>query len=322
MMRILVGTEKGAYLLTESGSEWQVEGPMFPGWKVTAFGQTSRGAYLAATGSNWFGIGVHHSENLLDWKPSDSPPAWPEGSDRKMEQIWTFHNEGDRLLAGVAQAGLFSSDDRGHELGPRDEPQRASHPGPVVSRGRWSLCSSHPLRQRKHVGRDLSRRCLQIGRRWGSPGCPRTTGFPRLTPQRAGSALRWATACMVWPMIRPSRAACGARTIRGCFVPPTAATTGNGSRTGYRLGFGFVMWRHPDTRRLLTVPLESSENRVPVDGAAQRIRLGRRRFHVAGRRQWLVGRPSVHRCAATGFRRRRQWWILLWDFGREVVAHP
>ncbi len=41
MMRILVGTEKGAYLLSESGSDWQVEGPMFPGWKVTAFGQTT-----------------------------------------------------------------------------------------------------------------------------------------------------------------------------------------------------------------------------------------------------------------------------------------
>lgn len=31
--------------------------------------------------------------------------------------------------------------------------------------------------------------------------------------------------------------------------------------------FGFVMWRHPDTGRLLTVPLHSDENRVPVDGS-------------------------------------------------------
>ena len=38
-MRILVGSEKGAYLLEESGSDWRVEGPLFPGWKVTAFGQ-------------------------------------------------------------------------------------------------------------------------------------------------------------------------------------------------------------------------------------------------------------------------------------------
>ena len=113
MMRILVGTEKGAYLLSESGSDWQVEGPMFPGWKVTAFGETTGGTHVAGVGSNWFGVGVHHSDNLIDWKPSDSPPAWPEGSERKMEQIWTFHNEGERLLAGVAQAGLFSSDDGG-----------------------------------------------------------------------------------------------------------------------------------------------------------------------------------------------------------------
>ena len=35
---------------------------------------------------------------------------------------------------------------------------------------------------------------------------------------------------------------------------------------GLPAGFGFVMWRHPGTGRLLTIPLESSDNRVPVDG--------------------------------------------------------
>ena len=55
MMRILVGTEKGAYLLSETGSDWQVEGPMFPGWKVTAFGETG-GTHVAGVGSNWFGV--------------------------------------------------------------------------------------------------------------------------------------------------------------------------------------------------------------------------------------------------------------------------
>ena len=165
MMRILVGTEKGAYLLTESGSDWQVDGPMFPGWKVTAFGQTTGGARVAATGSNWYGVGVHHSENLLDWKPSDSPPTWPEGSDRKMEQIWTFHNEGDRLLAGVAQAGLFSSDDGGMSWDPvtsLNEHRTRDQWSPGAG---WSLCPSHPLRQRKHVGRHLRRRRLQVRRR-------------------------------------------------------------------------------------------------------------------------------------------------------------
>ena len=35
---------------------------------------------------------------------------------------------------------------------------------------------------------------------------------------------------------------------------------------GLPAGFGFVMWRHPGTGRLLTVPLHSDGNRVPVDG--------------------------------------------------------
>ena len=96
-MRILVGSEKGAYLLDESSPGWRVEGPLFPGWKVTAFGRAPDGTHLAGVGSNWFGVGVHHSDNLVDWKPADSPPAWPEGSGRKMEQIWTFHGSVARL---------------------------------------------------------------------------------------------------------------------------------------------------------------------------------------------------------------------------------
>ncbi|MDP9145512.1 MAG: exo-alpha-sialidase, partial [Actinomycetota bacterium] len=35
---------------------------------------------------------------------------------------------------------------------------------------------------------------------------------------------------------------------------------------GLPAGFGFVMWRHPASGRLMTIPLDSDENRVPVEG--------------------------------------------------------
>jgi photosystem II stability/assembly factor-like uncharacterized protein len=35
---------------------------------------------------------------------------------------------------------------------------------------------------------------------------------------------------------------------------------------GLPAGFGFVIWRHAGSGRLFTIPLESDENRVPVDG--------------------------------------------------------
>ena len=321
MMRILVGTEKGAYLLTESGPDWQVDGPMFPGWKVTAFGQTTGGAHVAAAGSNWFGVGVHHSENLLDWKPSDSPPAWPEGSERKMEQVWTFHNEGDRLLAGVAQAGVFSSDDGGMSWYPvtslnEHRTRDSGHQGRVVS---------VPIASFPGAGAcgSASRPSACSGQTTtASPGCRRTMGFPRWTRPRAESDRRWGIASMVWPTIRPSRTTCGVRTIRGSSVPPTVVTTGSGSRTGLPAGFGFVIWRHPGTGRLLTIPLESSENRVPVDGKLSAYASDDEGASWGVSGSGWSDAPAVHRCPATGFRRRRRWWILLRDVGREVVAHP
>ena len=87
MTRIVIGSEKGGYLLTGDSGGWSVDGPLFPGWKVTAFGRDS-GMYLAAVASNWFGVGIHRSEDLINWEPIDRPPAWPEDSDRKMEQLW------------------------------------------------------------------------------------------------------------------------------------------------------------------------------------------------------------------------------------------
>ena len=118
MSSIVIGTEKGAYNLTRTGSSWDVQGPIFPGWRVSAFGRAPSGAYLAAVASNWFGVGVHRSEDLAEWEAIDSPPAWPEETERKMEQIWRFLTVGDRVYAGVAHAGLFSSDDDGETWAP------------------------------------------------------------------------------------------------------------------------------------------------------------------------------------------------------------
>lgn len=63
-MKIAVGTEKGANLLHESNGSWEVSGPMFPGWKVSAFGMAPDGSHLAAVGSNWFGVGIHRSDDF------------------------------------------------------------------------------------------------------------------------------------------------------------------------------------------------------------------------------------------------------------------
>ncbi|MDP3984102.1 MAG: hypothetical protein Q8Q52_03750 [Acidimicrobiia bacterium] len=62
MRTLAIGTDKGAYVLRDH-DDWSVTGPLFPGWKVTAFGRAPDGTYLAALASNWFG---DRSQELAD----------------------------------------------------------------------------------------------------------------------------------------------------------------------------------------------------------------------------------------------------------------
>lgn len=265
MMRIAVGTEKGAYLLTESGSSWQVEGPLFPGWKVTAFGQTSKGTHLAAVGSNWFGVGIHQSENLIDWKPSESPPSWPEGSDRKMEQIWTFHNLGDRLLAGVAQAGLFSSDDDGMTWYPveglNEHPTRGAwHPGA------GGLCTHRILDGAGTTWVAISAVGVFRSDDDGATWVPKNDGVPSVDTVEGGKRpeIGYCVHGLAHDPENPNRI--WRQDHRGVFRTRDGGDNWERIEDGLPAGFGFVMWRDRESGRLLTVPLESDENRVPVDG--------------------------------------------------------
>ena len=119
---VAVGTEKGAYLARSDGtrSEWDLEGPLFKGWRVTTFDEAGDGTYLLATASNWFGAALHRSSDLQEWTQVVAGPAWPEGGDRKLTQIWTLTRAGDHLYAGVDEAGLFRSSDFGETWQPLD----------------------------------------------------------------------------------------------------------------------------------------------------------------------------------------------------------
>ena len=114
MTTLAVGTAKGGWLLrSDDRSGWTVEGPMFPGWEVTAFGRAADGTHLAATGSGWFGPGIHRSEDLVTWTQVEKGPDYGD-SGPALQQIWTFTTGPDsRIWCGVAEAGVFTSDDHG-----------------------------------------------------------------------------------------------------------------------------------------------------------------------------------------------------------------
>ncbi|MGA8040898.1 MAG: sialidase family protein [Acidimicrobiia bacterium] len=265
MTRILVGTEKGAYVLADDGADWATTGPLFPGWKVTAFGQTADGTHLAAVGSNWFGIGVHRSRDLVEWEQIDRPPAWPEGAARTMEQVWTFHNVGEATWAGVAHAGLFTSHDQGvtwsaieglNEHPTRDEWQP----------GLGGLCAHRILSSGGQQWVAISAvgvfRSDDDGKTWA----PKNRGIPAVNtaddapPPEVGYCVHG----IAHDVANPDRI--WRQDHMGVFRSTDGGDNWLRIEEGLPAGFGFVMWRDADSGRLINVPLESSSNRVPVDG--------------------------------------------------------
>lgn len=249
-MTVAIGTEKGAYLLGDDGS---VEGPLFAGWKVTAWGR-HEGRTYAALASNWFGASIHRSDDLATWAQVDDGPEYPEG--RSLEQIWTIRTVGDRMLAGVAEAGLFSSTDGDHwspiesfnEYPGRDE----------WSPGLGGLATHHILSDGPTIWLGVS----AVGVFRSDDG---GAGFSRkddgVTPVVEdghcvhGLALDPARHGLLWRQDHS-----------GVYRTEDGGDHWERCENGLPANFGFPMVRDHASGRLFVVPLESDGNRLPVDG--------------------------------------------------------
>jgi photosystem II stability/assembly factor-like uncharacterized protein len=269
---VAVGTEKGAYLLRSEGasSGWDLEGPLFKGWKVTTFGRAGDGTYLLATSSNWFGAALHRSTDLREWAQIVDGPAWPEGGDRRLTQIWTVTGGGDTLYAGVAEAGLFRSHDHGRSW------QSVEGLNDHATRGSWEPGLGGLAVHRVVVDRDDPDRIWVAisavgvfrsddgGVSWVTKnhGVERTIDANRLYRQEH----------------------------RGVFRSDDGGDSWKRIEHGLPAGFGFPIVIDEESRRLFVVPLESDENRLPVDGsfAVYRSDDGGETWHVSG-----TGHPAV-----------------------------
>lgn len=139
---LIVGTPKGAAVLqSKDGKSWS-EDFVLRGWPVTASARDDKGRYYAAVNSPNFGVALFTSDNLKDWKQLESAPRYrPEDrgnpehhrlvakmdfegklkeGGRFVDQIWTLHPAHGGLYAGVSEAGLFFSKDRGESWQPID----------------------------------------------------------------------------------------------------------------------------------------------------------------------------------------------------------
>jgi hypothetical protein len=131
-VRLLVGTRKGAFVLTSDGKRdaWQVDGPHFAGWEIYHLkgSPADPNRLYASQSSGWFGQIVQRSDDGgLTWFPVgnkfayDGVPGthqWYDGTPHPWEfkRVWHLEpslTDPDLVYAGAEDAALFRSTDAG-----------------------------------------------------------------------------------------------------------------------------------------------------------------------------------------------------------------
>jgi photosystem II stability/assembly factor-like uncharacterized protein len=248
-------------------SEWNLEGPIFKGWKVTTFGRAPDGSYLLTTGSNWFGAALHRSPDLQEWTQIVDGPAWPEGGDRKLSQIWTLNRAGDTLFAGVDEAGLFRSEDSGETwqsvVGLNEHSTRSGwQPGlGGLATHRIVVDWTDPLRIWVAISAVGVFRSEDGGQTW----LPKNEGVPRTVADQDTDDIGYCVHCIVQDPLEPDRLY--RQDHQGVFRTTDGGDTWQRTESGLPAAFGFPIALDEETGRLFVIPLESDENRLPVDGA-------------------------------------------------------
>jgi photosystem II stability/assembly factor-like uncharacterized protein len=151
-VRVLVGTRKGAFILTSDGArrDWDVSGPHFAGWEIYHLkgSPADPSRIYASQSSGWFGQQIQRSDDGgKTWEPVGNQFAyegtpgthlWYDGTPHPWEFARVWHLEPsladpDTVYAGVEDAAIFRSTDggkswrelpglRGHESGPSWQP--------------------------------------------------------------------------------------------------------------------------------------------------------------------------------------------------------
>ena len=151
-VRVLVGTKKGAFILTSDGKreQWTVDGPHFAGWEMYHIkgSPVDSNRLYSSQSSGWFGQLMQRSnDGGKTWEPVDNKflydgvpgtHQWYDGKPHPWEfkRVWHLEpslTDPDTVYAGVEDAALFRTTDggktwnelpglRGHGSGSRWQP--------------------------------------------------------------------------------------------------------------------------------------------------------------------------------------------------------
>ncbi len=131
-VRVLVGTKKGAFILTsdEKRQEWEVSGPHFAGWEIYHLkgSPVNPNRIYASQSTGWFGQLIQRSDdggqtweavnNEFAYEGDPGTHQFYDGSQHPWEFKRVWHLEPsltnpETVYAGVEDAALFRSDDAG-----------------------------------------------------------------------------------------------------------------------------------------------------------------------------------------------------------------
>lgn len=282
-----VGTDKGGWLLrSDDRRSWTVEGPFFTGWQVTAFGTTASGDYLAGTASGWFGPGVHRSTDLQEWTQVVDGPAFPAedptGTDPKVERIWHFSTDPTgRIWCGVAQAGLFTSDDDGETWQPVEAYN--THPTrPKWIPGAGGMCLHRVLTDDQRIWAAASSIGVLRSDDGGASFQPANRGVEGVDPDGADDGIGTCVHAVVADPDDPDTI--WRQDHSGVYRTTDGADSWQRIEQGLPANFGFPIVRDPGSGALFVVPLEADVNRTPVEGrfAAYRSTDGGESWQASG----------------------------------------
>ncbi len=129
-VRILVGTQKGAFVLTSDGdrTDWTITGPHFGGWEMyhVIGSPADPDRVYASQSTGWFGQVIQRSDdgghtwhpmgNEFAYEGSPGTHQWYDGTPHPwaFARVWHLEpslTDPDTVLAGVEDAALFRTTD-------------------------------------------------------------------------------------------------------------------------------------------------------------------------------------------------------------------